>query len=33
MRALAHPVRINLLETLSLQGPMTATEIGERIGE
>jgi DNA-binding transcriptional ArsR family regulator len=33
MRALAHPVRIALLETLVIQGPMTATEVGERIGE
>jgi predicted ArsR family transcriptional regulator len=33
MRALAHPVRVALMETLSLQGPMTATEAGERIGE
>jgi DNA-binding transcriptional ArsR family regulator len=33
MRALAHPVRIALLETLSLGDPMTATELGEQIGE
>ena len=33
MRALAHPVRIALIETLSLQGPLTATEAAERIGE
>ncbi len=33
MRALAHPVRIALLEMLSLEGAMTATEIGERISE
>jgi DNA-binding transcriptional ArsR family regulator len=33
MRALSHPVRIALIETLSLEGPMTATEVGERIGE
>ncbi len=33
MRALAHPVRIALLEMLSLAGAMTATEVGERIGE
>ncbi|MHB8324479.1 MAG: winged helix-turn-helix domain-containing protein [Candidatus Dormibacteria bacterium] len=33
LRALAHPVRIALIETLSLEGPMTATEAGERIGE
>ena len=33
MRALSHPVRIALIEMLSLEGPMTATEVGERIGE
>ena len=33
MRALSHPVRIALIEELSLEGPMTATEVGERIGE
>ena len=33
IRALAHPVRIALLEGLSFYGPMTATEAGERIGE
>jgi DNA-binding transcriptional ArsR family regulator len=33
MRALAHPVRIALIETLILGGAMTATEAGERIGE
>jgi DNA-binding transcriptional ArsR family regulator len=33
MRALSHPVRIALIETLSLAGPLTATEVGERIGE
>jgi DNA-binding transcriptional ArsR family regulator len=33
MRALAHPVRIGLMEALSLQGPMTATEVGDLIGE
>lgn len=33
MRALAHPVRIALIEVLSLAGPLTATEAGERIGE
>ncbi|MDA8310595.1 MAG: helix-turn-helix domain-containing protein [Actinomycetota bacterium] len=33
IRALAHPVRIDLLEALSFYGPMTATEAGERIGE
>jgi predicted ArsR family transcriptional regulator len=33
MRALAHPVRIALLEALTLEGPKTATEVGELIGE
>jgi DNA-binding transcriptional ArsR family regulator len=33
MRALAHPVRIALLEELTLGGAMTATQVGERIGE
>jgi DNA-binding transcriptional ArsR family regulator len=33
MRALSHPVRIALLEMLGVEGPMTATEVGERIGE
>jgi DNA-binding transcriptional ArsR family regulator len=33
MRALAHPVRIALLEELIVSGPMTATEAGEKIGE
>jgi len=33
MRALAHPVRIALLEELVLGGALTATQLGERIGE
>jgi DNA-binding transcriptional ArsR family regulator len=33
MRALSHPVRIALIEALSLEGPLTATEVGELIGE
>jgi DNA-binding transcriptional ArsR family regulator len=33
MRALVHPVRIALLEELAIAGPLTATEVGERIGE
>src|ERR1700750_347044 len=32
MRALAHPVRLALLELLT-DGPLTATEAGERVGE
>ena len=33
LRALAHPVRIALFEELAVGGAMTATEVGERIGE
>lgn len=33
MRAVAHPVRIALLEVMSVDGPLTATEAGELIGE
>jgi DNA-binding transcriptional ArsR family regulator len=33
MRALAHPVRLSLLEALSHHGPLTATEAAERVGE
>jgi DNA-binding transcriptional ArsR family regulator len=33
MRALAHPVRLALMEVLGLHGPITATEAAERIGE
>lgn len=33
MRAITHPVRLALLETLGLEGPLTATRAGELIGE
>jgi DNA-binding transcriptional ArsR family regulator len=33
LKALAHPVRIALVEALSMGGAMTATELGEEIGE
>jgi len=33
MRALTHPVRIALIEALLADGAMTATEVGEQIGE
>jgi DNA-binding transcriptional ArsR family regulator len=33
MRALAHPLRIRLLEVLSDRGELTATEAGELLGE
>ena len=30
---MAHPIRLRLLEELALGGPMTATELGERLGQ
>src|SRR5215469_2376054 len=33
LRALAHPLRLQLLEELAISGPATATELGERVGE
>jgi DNA-binding transcriptional ArsR family regulator len=33
MRALAHPVRIALLETLGREGPLTATKAAELLGD
>lgn len=33
LRAIAHPVRLNILEALMLEGPMTASELGKRLGE
>ena len=33
MRAMTHPVRLALLEALSMEGPLTATQAGELIGE
>src|SRR5258706_15987459 len=30
---MAHPIRLQLLEELALDGPMTATELGERVGQ
>jgi predicted ArsR family transcriptional regulator len=33
LRALTHPVRLALLEALTLEGPLTATAAGEIIGE
>jgi DNA-binding transcriptional ArsR family regulator len=32
-RAMAHPVRLRLLEELAFRGPMTATQVAERVGE
>lgn len=33
LRALSHPTRLALLELLDVEGPLTATEAGERLGE
>src|SRR4051794_26459133 len=33
MRALAHPVRIKLLELVTLRGPMTASQCAPLVGE
>ena len=33
LKALAHPLRIQLLEVLSSYGPQTASSIGKRVGE
>jgi len=33
LRALAHPVRLSLVGLLRREGPLTATQAGERIGE
>jgi DNA-binding transcriptional ArsR family regulator len=33
MRALAHPTRLSLLEHLHLEGPATATQCGDALGE
>jgi len=32
-RAMAHPLRIRLVEELAFRGPMTATQLAERLGE
>lgn len=33
LRALAHPLRVRMLEELSVQGSATASELGRRLGE
>lgn len=33
LRAMAHPLRMRLLELLAVHGPATATELGGRVGE
>ncbi|WP_101523463.1 winged helix-turn-helix domain-containing protein [Nocardioides houyundeii] len=33
LRAIAHPLRMAILEQLTMHGPLTATELSERLGE
>jgi DNA-binding transcriptional ArsR family regulator len=33
LRALSHPLRLDILEQLTLHGPMTASDLGEALGE
>lgn len=33
LRAMAHPLRLRLIEQLTIHGPATATELAERVGE
>src|SRR3954468_7861957 len=33
LRALAHPLRLQLLEVLHSEGPATATQLGRKLGE
>jgi DNA-binding transcriptional ArsR family regulator len=33
LRAVAHPLRLRILEVVALYGPITATEVAERVGE
>ncbi|MGO4598714.1 ArsR/SmtB family transcription factor [Terrabacter sp. 2RAF25] len=33
LRALSHPLRLDILEQLTLRGAMTATELGDALGE
>ncbi|TCN39853.1 helix-turn-helix protein [Kribbella orskensis] len=33
LRAVAHPLRISIVEQLTVHGPMTATELGDRLDE
>lgn len=33
LRALAHPLRLQLLEILNVEGPATASQLGRRLGE
>jgi len=33
MRAVAHPVRLGIMEQLAVHGPMTATELADRLDE
>jgi DNA-binding transcriptional ArsR family regulator len=33
LKALAHPVRMDILEALVVEGPLTASELGQRLGQ
>ena len=33
LRAIAHPLRMSILEQLTVHGPLTATELSDRLGE
>jgi DNA-binding transcriptional ArsR family regulator len=33
LRALAHPLRLRILDAVGVHGPLTATEVAERVGE
>lgn len=33
LRAVAHPLRVRILDTLMFHGPLTATEVAEQVGE
>lgn len=33
LRALSHPLRIDIIEQLGVRGPLTASELGEALGE
>jgi DNA-binding transcriptional ArsR family regulator len=33
LKALAHPVRMDILEALVVEGPLTASELGKRLGQ
>ena len=33
LKALSHPLRIDIIEQLGVRGPLTASELGEALGE